>query len=29
VSTTGATRLPFAGDTQIYDVRAGALAVAA
>jgi DNA replication and repair protein RecF len=29
VSTTGATELPFAGDTQVVDVRAGALAVAA
>ncbi len=29
VSTTGATDLPFAGDTQIYDVRAGVVAVAA
>ncbi|MEZ0314042.1 MAG: DNA replication/repair protein RecF [Myxococcota bacterium] len=29
VSTTGATVLPFASDTRIYDVRAGALAVAA
>lgn len=29
VSTTGATALPFAGDTQIIDVRAGALTVAA